>query len=82
MTYPLHIILRFELEQALFDGTVTVEDLPSIWNKKVNDMLGLTVESNKLGVLQDVHWSMGALGHHHYQYHHYHYQYHQRFIDV
>jgi Zn-dependent M32 family carboxypeptidase len=62
VTYPLHIILRFELEQGLFDDSISVDDLPTIWNKKIKDMLGLAVESNKLGVLQDVHWSFGAMG--------------------
>jgi carboxypeptidase Taq len=61
VTYPLHIILRFELEKGLFDD-LKVDDLPRVWNNKVKEMLGLTVNSDKLGVLQDVHWSMGALG--------------------
>lgn len=53
VTYPLHIVLRFELEQGLF-GDLKVDDLPTVWNKKVKDMLGLTVTSDKVGVLQGI----------------------------
>jgi len=60
--YPLHIILRFEIEMGLIDGTIHVEDLPSIWNKKVEELIGITPENNREGVLQDVHWSQGCIG--------------------
>ena len=60
MTYPLHIILRFELEQALVEGSVTVEDLPSLWNKRMKELLGVEVPSDSMGVLQDIHWSGGT----------------------
>jgi carboxypeptidase Taq len=62
VTYPLHIILRFDLERALFDGTITVNDLPSIWNLKMKELLGVIVPDNSSGVLQDVHWGSGAFG--------------------
>lgn len=52
VTYPLHIILRFEIEQGLFDGSITVEDLPKIWNQKILDSLGLVVPNDSKGVLQ------------------------------
>lgn len=62
VTYNLHIMVRFELEKALIEGTLAVEDLPSAWNKKIKDYLGIEVPNDRLGVLQDVHWSMGAFG--------------------
>ena len=61
-TYGLHIILRFELEQALIDGTLTVRDLPEAWNARVQEYFGLTVPSDAEGVLQDVHWAAGLIG--------------------
>lgn len=62
LTYNLHIMLRFEIEQDLIEGTTRVEDLPEIWNAKVQDYLGLIPERDAEGVLQDVHWSLGAFG--------------------
>jgi carboxypeptidase Taq len=61
-TYGLHIILRFELEQALIDGTLTVRELPEAWNARVQEYFGLTVPSDAEGVLQDVHWAAGLIG--------------------
>jgi carboxypeptidase Taq len=61
-TYSLHIILRFELEQDLIDGTVALEDLPEIWNARMKEFLGVDVPSDGDGVLQDVHWSGGGMG--------------------
>lgn len=60
--YPLHIILRFEIEMGLIDGTIKVEDLPSVWNEKMKDLIGIVPENDKEGVLQDVHWSQGNIG--------------------
>ena len=60
--YPLHIILRYELESALLRGDVKVEDLPRLWNEKMKAYLGVTPENDAEGVLQDVHWSAGAIG--------------------
>ncbi len=62
VTYNLHIILRFEIEKLLIDGQIEVEDLPSIWNQKVKEYLGLEVKNDSEGVLQDVHWSDGSFG--------------------
>ncbi|MEM1060075.1 MAG: carboxypeptidase M32 [Verrucomicrobiota bacterium] len=62
LTYNLHIILRFELEQALFDGSLAVADLPGAWNEKFESMFGFAVDHDSNGCLQDVHWSLGALG--------------------
>jgi carboxypeptidase Taq len=62
VTYSLHIILRFELEQQLINGTLSVDDLPEAWNAKMEDLLGIVPPRNAEGVLQDVHWSFGAFG--------------------
>jgi carboxypeptidase Taq len=62
VTYGLHIILRFELEQALIDGRVSVAELPEAWNALTKEYLGLDVPDDAHGVLQDVHWSGGAIG--------------------
>jgi len=62
ITYNLHIILRFEIERELINGKINVKDLPEIWNAKVKEYLGLNVENDAEGVLQDIHWSMGAFG--------------------
>ncbi|HEX4010580.1 MAG TPA: carboxypeptidase M32 [Solirubrobacteraceae bacterium] len=61
-TYALHIILRFELEQELIDGTLTVKELPEAWNARFEDYFGLKVTNDADGVLQDVHWSAGLIG--------------------
>jgi carboxypeptidase Taq len=61
-TYGLHIILRFELEQALIEGQVSVKDLPEAWNARTREYLGLDVPDDAHGVLQDVHWSGAAIG--------------------
>lgn len=62
VTYNLHIILRFELEKRLFDGSVTPADLPEAWAAFSEDILGFRPENNRLGCLQDVHWSHGMFG--------------------
>ena len=62
LTYPLHIVLRFELELALIEGDLTVADLPGAWSEGVRRLLGLEVPSDALGALQDVHWGAGSFG--------------------
>ena len=62
VTYCLHVILRFEIELALIEGSIKVIDLPKIWNKKMQDYLEIIPKNYKEGVLQDVHWSQGAIG--------------------
>ncbi|MHC4697382.1 MAG: carboxypeptidase M32, partial [Planctomycetota bacterium] len=62
LTYNLHIVLRFELEQALISGRLAVDDVPAAWNEKMGELLGVTPESDKEGCLQDIHWSMGIFG--------------------
>ncbi len=62
ISYHLHVLIRFEIELALMEGTVEVKDLPELWNVKYKEYLAIDVPSNTLGVLQDVHWSHGSLG--------------------
>ena len=62
VTYCLHIILRFELEVALIEGSLTVENLPHAWNQKMEEMLGVIPPSDDQGCLQDIHWSLGLIG--------------------
>jgi carboxypeptidase Taq len=61
-TYNLHIMLRLEIEIALMEGKVDVKDLPSLWNSKMQEYLGVTPPNDAKGVLQDVHWSGGLVG--------------------
>jgi carboxypeptidase Taq len=61
-TYNLHILLRFELEKAMLSGDLEIADLPAAWNQKMKQYLGVDVPDNTRGVLQDIHWSGGAMG--------------------
>jgi carboxypeptidase Taq len=61
-TYCLHVLLRFELEVALFEGTLEVDDLPAAWDARMEEYLGVAVPSDAEGVLQDIHWAHGAFG--------------------
>ncbi len=62
VTYPLHVILRYEIEKGLFEDSMQVDDLPQIWNELMQKYLGIQPPNNTLGVLQDSHWSSGAFG--------------------
>jgi carboxypeptidase Taq len=62
VSYSLHIILRFELEQALFSGELAPQDLPKVWRSRMKEIIGVEPDTDADGVLQDVHWSMGAFG--------------------
>jgi carboxypeptidase Taq len=62
VTYPLHVILRFEIEKALIEGSLNVRDIPEAWNAKMDEFLGIIPSTNTEGCLQDIHWSMGAFG--------------------
>ncbi|MBP7142245.1 MAG: carboxypeptidase M32 [Opitutaceae bacterium] len=62
VTYNLHILLRFEIEQRLFRGDVTVRELPAAWNELSSEILGMPPPNDTKGVLQDVHWSGGMFG--------------------
>lgn len=62
LTYPLHVIIRYEIEKGLFNDEIEVGDLPQIWNDKYEEYLGVRPENDAKGVLQDVHWSGGSFG--------------------
>ena len=61
-TYNLHIMLRYEMEKEMLNGTLEVADIPEAWRKKSLDYLGIAPENDAQGVLQDIHWSMGEFG--------------------
>ncbi|HSB01862.1 MAG TPA: carboxypeptidase M32 [Anaerolineales bacterium] len=61
-TYNMHIMLRLELEIGMVEGKIAVKDLPEIWNAKMQEYLGITPPNDAKGVLQDIHWSGGAIG--------------------
>lgn len=62
LTYPLHIMIRYEIERELFDGDLQVEQLPQVWNDKYEQYLGIRPANDAQGLLQDMHWSGGSFG--------------------
>jgi len=62
LTYHLHIIIRFELERALVNGEMEVEELSEAWDKKYEEYLGISADTELKGVLQDIHWYQGSIG--------------------
>lgn len=62
LTYPLHIMVRYELEKQMFAGEITAKDLPAAWNAKYKEYLGIDVPDDARGVLQDTHWGSGLIG--------------------
>jgi carboxypeptidase Taq len=62
LTYGFHIIVRYELEREIIENGMKASDLPEAWNARMKQYLGIDVPSNRLGVLQDVHWSAGSIG--------------------
>lgn len=62
VTYTLHVILRFELEKALIEGSLSVRDIPGAWNAGMKELLDIVPSRDAEGCLQDVHWSMGGFG--------------------
>lgn len=62
LTYPLHIIIRYEIEKMIFNDNIALEGLPTIWNDKYEEYLGIRPENDLEGILQDVHWSGGSFG--------------------
>lgn len=62
LTYCLHIILRYEMERAIFIDGADVKDLPKMWNEKMDELLHVVPETDAQGVLQDMHWSDGSFG--------------------
>ncbi|CAM3950278.1 carboxypeptidase M32 [Serratia silvae] len=63
VSYPAHVILRYEIERALIEGEIEVDDIPALWNEKMHSYLGLdTVGDYRNGCMQDIHWTDGAFG--------------------
>ena len=62
LTYPLHILIRYELEKAIFNDEISTDDLDYLWNKKYKEYLNVDVKNDSEGILQDVHWSGGSFG--------------------
>lgn len=63
VSYPAHVILRYEIERALIDGEIEVEDIPSLWDEKMQHWLGLSTTGNyRDGCMQDIHWTDGGFG--------------------
>ena len=62
LTYCIHIIIRYEIEKEIFNGNIDLNKLPEIWNKKYKDYMGIDIENDKDGILQDVHWSECSFG--------------------
>ncbi|MEZ3500407.1 carboxypeptidase M32 [Pantoea sp. KPR_PJ] len=63
LSYPAHVILRFEIERALIEGDIEVDDIPALWDEKMQQSLGLDTRGNyRDGCMQDIHWTDGAFG--------------------
>jgi carboxypeptidase Taq len=62
VTYSMHIIVRFEIEKALIEGSLKVKELPDAWNAKMQEYLGITPSNDSEGCMQDIHWAMGGIG--------------------
>ena len=62
LTYPLHVMIRYDLERRIFDGSLAIRDLPKEWNRLYGEVLGLDVPDDRRGVLQDSHWSNANIG--------------------
>ncbi|MHA2345453.1 MAG: carboxypeptidase M32, partial [Candidatus Hodarchaeales archaeon] len=56
VTYSLHVIIRFEIERDLAAGKITIDELPTLWNQKYKEYLGVDIEDDSEGVMQDTHW--------------------------
>ena len=62
LTYHLHVLIRYEIEKGLIEGSIEVDELPSKWNNLYKKYLDIDVPSDSMGVLQDIHWSHGSFG--------------------
>lgn len=62
LTYCMHIILRYEIETAIFNDNISLDELPNLWNQKMKEYLGVVVQNDADGLMQDVHWSEGSFG--------------------
>ncbi|MGO8055623.1 carboxypeptidase M32, partial [Rhizobium leguminosarum] len=62
LTYHLHVMIRYEIEKKLIEGSIQTKDIPAYWNNHYKSYLGISVPDDKRGCLQDVHWSHGSFG--------------------
>ena len=63
VSYPAHVVLRYEIERALINGDIEVEDIPALWDEKMQAWLGLSTKDNyRNGCMQDIHWTDGGFG--------------------
>jgi carboxypeptidase Taq len=63
VSYPAHVILRYEIERALIDGEIEVDDIPALWDEKMQSWLGIsTIGNYRDGCMQDIHWTDGGFG--------------------
>lgn len=62
LTYPIHVLIRYEIEKGIFEGKYNVDELPDVWNKFYKEYLGVEVKNNSEGILQDMHWYTGDFG--------------------
>ena len=62
LSYPIHIIIRYEIEKMIFNDEVTVDELPDVWKQKYQEYMGVTPPNDAMGILQDTHWSWGEFG--------------------
>ena len=62
LTYSLHIMIRYEIEKGIINGEIEIDNLPEVWNEKMKEYLGVVPETDREGVLQDVHWACGLIG--------------------
>lgn len=63
VSYPAHVVLRYEIERALINGEIEVDDIPALWDEKMQAWLGLSTKDNyRNGCMQDIHWTDGGFG--------------------
>ncbi len=62
LTYSLHVLIRYEIEREMMEGTLSAKDVPAVWNEKYKTYLGIDVPNDREGCLQDMHWAGGSLG--------------------
>lgn len=62
LTYPLHIIIRYEIEKMIFNEDISLDELPKIWNEKYQEYLGICPKNDLEGIVQDIHWASGSFG--------------------
>lgn len=62
LTYPIHVLIRYEIEKEIFFNNISVDELPALWNSKIEEYLGIVPKDDSEGILQDIHWSFGAFG--------------------